>query len=114
MRKVTFNTLIGLLSNGKDYKIELEEVKGDLKYITVITIGRLDVIPLLKSKYQTKTYVLTIEKCKEGLWPEEGELEIDIRIEFNKINDVLDYLQKNSYIIVSDYISDYNGEYDKT
>lgn len=104
-KKHTVNRLKGILSNGDVIKFKLE----DCNTITIIQFWRLDVIESLKKEYKKETYVLTTEKY-EKMHIQEGEEIIDERLEFNTIEEIIDYLDKKGYLKREDWIIEEGGK----
>ena len=65
----------------------------------------MDIIPELKQKYTSETYVLTIEKYDSRYVPE-GDLAIDERLEFTNLQEAIDYLVSKGFLKRDDLIKD--------
>ena len=103
MRKYTFDTLKGRLSSGKSVFVEKEEIEGRKKYTIYISFSRADIA--YKEKYSKETYVLAIKKFdSQNVCPESSDFIINLRFEFNTLEEVLDYLEDHNYIKKSELI----------
>lgn len=107
MRKYTINQFKGRLSNGKAIDIEKSVYDNNMEYIIWIVIRRLDILKELKLKYTSETYVVTIEKFEsDNPTPEDEALLIDERLEFNSVEEILDYLEEKNYCKKEEIIKD--------
>ena len=105
MKKYTLSQMTGRLSNGKNIIININKIEDGIEYETDIKIWRVDILPELKEKYPKETYILTIEKYDaKYIYPEGTALVIDKRMEFSKIEDALEYLFKNKFIMEDELI----------
>ncbi len=105
MKKYTLNRLKGRLSSGKGVFFCIKEDKGNIVYNIDIEFWRLDIIKEIKDKYPKETYVLTIEKYNsEYPGDKEGGCLIELRQEFNSVEDIIDYLDKNKFIKKEEWI----------
>ncbi len=102
-KRYTFNQLIGRLSNGKEVYIYLIEKEDKITYKIELCFWRADI---LEKKYPKETYLLTIKKYDARYYSEDTILLIDKRIEFPKIENLLDYLEENNFIKKRDIIKD--------
>ncbi|MBN2880886.1 hypothetical protein JXM83_02425 [Candidatus Woesearchaeota archaeon] len=102
MKKYTWNQLIGQLGNGKSIRIILEEQK-EILYKTYIEFfkKRLAIEPNLNYKY-----ILVIEKCDARYTPGNCPMIIDTKLEFNKPEEIVDYLVDNKFIKKEDLIKE--------
>ena len=93
------------LSDGKEYFIDYTTKGKEIDYRTIIHFWRLDIIDKeTNKKYKKETYVLLIERGDARYYIEEGNLVIDIRLEFHKLEELIDYLVKNKYVKKSEII----------
>lgn len=106
-KKYSLNQLNGRLSNGKGIFIVLNEYSKKINYIIEIDFFRIDIIKepyFNKKEYNKETYILTVEKYDSNYPGNKfGGCVIDDRLEFNSIQEAIDYLDKN-YIKKEDWI----------
>lgn len=105
LKKYTFKELKGRLSNGKDVLIVLNEYSKGVHYDIDINIIRADLKgSFSKKKYDTETYILTIEKHDSRYTAFDTECLIDEKLTFIKLEEVVDYLERKKFIKKKEWI----------
>ncbi len=100
MKNYSLGKLKGKLSNGKDVFITYKTEESGSAYVFRIRIWRLDVIAQLKDQYTNEKYVMILEKQNS----ETGKFAMDERHEFDSVEEILDYLDKNNLVKRGDII----------
>ena len=97
--KITVKTLVKLLATGRQVWHNITTVEKRVKYMTALSMWRLDVIPSIKKDYKKETYVLGIDKGKAKNFDFfSKDLIIDERHEFHTVDEIVDYLDIMAYL----------------
>ena len=108
VKKYSLNRLKGRLASQKRYHIFLQEKKDSRTYNIDIDIWRIDVLD--KKRCPKEQYGLIIEKYDSRYMSSDTYMLIEKSLEFDHIEEVLDYLKNNSYVKEEDLIKDENKQ----
>lgn len=106
LKKHKWNELKNKLGSGKNILILLQDKIKGITYNLEINLwrGDLEKPSPMNKKYLSTTYILTIEQYDSRYASSDSDFLIDQKLEFNSLEEVVNYLEKNKILKRDDWL----------